>query len=127
MKSIKQSKTKYVLMAQSFFFSLRLSKALFGGRIRRWKVGWDRWTLALIFSPLGMCIFFPRTPLMGLLKCCMKRLVDLLPLPQSIILSLLDSSQGDSGSIYHIYSHPQAPSVAWSIFFASQHSCLTFI
>lgn len=42
-KSIKQSKTRYVFKAQTFLLSLRLTKALFGDRMRR---GWGRWALA---------------------------------------------------------------------------------
>ena len=36
-KSIKQSKTRYVFQAQTFLLSLRLTKALFGDRMRRGK------------------------------------------------------------------------------------------
>lgn len=61
----------------------------------------------------------------GLGKCCTKGHIDLLPLPQSMILSPLESSQANSGSIHHIYSYPQAPSFAQIIFLACQHPCLT--
>ena len=105
-QSIKQSKTKYVFKAQTFLSSLRLIEALFGDRMRRGKVGWGRQALGLEF-PLWEYV----TPSPGLPDGLRR-----LPLSQSIILSLLDSAQGNSGSIYHIYSHPQALSIMWSCF-----------
>lgn len=78
-----------------------------------------QWTLAQIFFSSGNGYLLSleyevqgsemRTP-DGLVTGYMKRLIDLLPLPQS---------QANSGSIYHIYSYPQAPSFAQNIFLVS--------
>lgn len=56
-----------------------------------------------------------------LIKCCMKGLIGLLPLPQSSTLSSLGTSQANSGNIYHVYSAPQTPSFAWNMFLVFLH------
>lgn len=130
LKSIKQNKTKYVLMAQMFCFPSDFPGHAVGQN--KEVKGW--WTYHWSLYPLGMCIFFPgvwgpdwgrRGPLMVWLLGCMKGLRDWLPLPQSNILSSLDSSQANSGSISHIFSHPQASSLAHNIFLVYQLPCLT--